>query len=453
MDLQQELLALIPDPARVSSGESILAAHGQDYSYHAPHPPQVVVFATSRDEVGMVLRFAQAKGVPVVACGARTSLEGHIIPMRGGISLDLSLMNRVLEVRPDDMLVRAQAGVTRMQLTRALRPHGLQFPLDPGADATLGGMAATNASGTTAVQFGVMRDQVLDLEVVLLDGSVIRTGGMAAKSSAGYNLTGLFIGSEGTLGVITEVTVRVRALPEASISVRATFADVVGACEAARALLSSGAGVARVELVDEHTVRAVNAAKGTAYHESPTLFLEFSGGRESVEADVRIAEEVCQDAAATDFAVERETEARNRLWEARHEAALAVMQTAPGKKQKVTDVCVPRSALPQAIREARATIDRYGVYGAILGHVGDGNYHVIFMVDPADVHEVELAEAINDEIVSYALAHGGTCTGEHGVGIGKMNYLAREHGDTVPWMRAIKRVFDPDGLLNPDKLF
>ena len=479
--LHSQLLELIPDSKRVSRGPSIVAAHSQDYSHHPPHQPDVVVFAESAEEVAKVLHFANHHRIAVTPCGVRTSLEGHAIPIHRGISLDVTPMNQVLEVRPQDFLVRVQPGVTRTQLNRELRKYGLHFPLDPGADASLGGMAATNASGTTAVRHGVMRDQVLDLEVVLADGSIIHTGGMSAKSSAGYHMTGLFIGSEGTLGVITELTLRVYPIPESTVAARAVFSDLAAASESSYGIMQSGIPIGRIELVDEHTIFAVNQAKGTTYMEKPTLFLEFEGSRAAVQEDVRIVEEICREAGSDpgtpgtpgtpgnaaaslsnvdntgggliDFVFETETEKRNLLWEVRHDAALAVIQTAPQKRMKVTDVCVPLSDLPEAIRMARETIDAYDTYGAILGHVGDGNYHVIFMVDPDNAEEMRIADEMNDKIVQYALSRGGTCTGEHGVGIGKMRYLAQEHPDTLPWMKRLKQVFDPNGILNPGKLF
>lgn len=434
-------------------GETIRDHHGQDLSYVRKGLPDVVVFARSKEDVSRVLAFADSHRLPVTPCGVRTSLEGHVIPVEGGVSLDLTQMNQILEIRPRDFLVRVQPGVTRMQLNKALKPYGLQFPLDPGADATLGGMAATNASGTTAVRYGVMRSQVLDLEVVLANGEIIRTGGLSLKSSAGYHLTGLFVGSEGTLCVITELTLRVYAIPETTVAVRAVFPQLSAAGDAAFDMMNSGIVIGRIELVDEFTMDAVNRAKGTSYDLRPTLFLEFHGSDAAVQADLAIAREVCNDSGCVDFIFETETEARNQLWDARHDAALAVIQTAPQKKMKVTDVCVPLSELSQAIRAARAIIDAHGIYGAILGHVGDGNYHVIFMVNPEDAKEMRVAEEVNRQIVRYALERGGTCTGEHGVGLGKIAYLAEEHADTLPYMKALKKLFDPNGILNPGKLF
>lgn len=453
MDLYAELAQRMGDRDRVSRGESVLDQHGRDLTYHQPHRPDIVVFPVNATEVSAVLRFASENAIPVTPCGVLTSLEGHIIPVRGGISMDMTRMSEVLEVRPGDFLVRVEPGVTRTQLNRALRSYGLQFPLDPGADATLGGMAATNASGTTAVRYGVMRNQVLSLQVVLADGSVIETGNMAFKSSAGYNLTGLFVGSEGTLGVITQLTLRVHPIPESTIAARAVFPDVQAACEAAYAIIGSGVPIGRVELVDDKTIAAVNQLKRTAYVEQPTLFLEFHGTAASVKGDVALGEELCREEGAVDFVFEVDEEARHQLWEARHDAALAIMQTAPGKRMKLTDVCMPIAALPDAIAHARQLLDTHGLYGAILGHVGDGNYHVEFMVDPDDADEMRVAEDVNHAIVQYALDRGGTCTGEHGVGMGKVQYLAQEHQDTIVWMQRLKQVFDPRGILNPGKLF
>ncbi len=453
MDLLKELRQQVDEPGRVSTGESVLDQHGRDLTYHTPHRPDGVVFAQTVNEVSRVMKFANEHKIPVVPYAQGTSLEGHVIPVYGGISLDLNGLNKILEIRPQDFLVRVQSGVTRSQLNHALHPHGLQFPLDPGADASLGGMAATNASGTTAVRYGVMRNQVLDLQVVLADGSVVRTGGMAFKSSAGYYLTGLFIGSEGTLGVITELTLRVYPVPEYTIAARAVFSDIATACNAAYGMMGSGIAVGRVELVDANTVQAVNRMKATNYVEQPTLFLEFHGTRKAVEADVQVAQEVCEEEGCRHFVFETDPQAREKLWEARHDAALAIMQTAPGKKMKLTDVCMPVSELPEAIRRARETIDSHGIYGAILGHVGDGNYHVEFMVDPENPEEMARADEVNDQIVRYALERGGTCTGEHGVGLGKMAYLEEEHKDTLPLMRRLKETFDPYHILNPGKVF
>ncbi|WAH41012.1 FAD-binding protein [Alicyclobacillus fastidiosus] len=448
-----ELTEIFPDKARVVRTESVLDAHGRDFTYHEPHLPDAVVFVKSQDEVVTVMRFAHSHQIPVVPFGAGSSLEGHVIPVEGGISLDFTQMNRIVEFRPDDFLVRVEPGVTREQLNDYLRHQGLFFPVDPGANATIGGMTATNASGTNAVRYGAMRDQVKGLEVVLADGTVLHTGGLAVKSSAGYNLTGLFVGSEGTLGVFTEITLRLQAIPQEVVAARAVFPDLDTVGKAAAELTSSGLSLGRIELVDAGTVRVVNAYKGTHYDEAPTLFLEFSGDPSGVARDVEMAQELCEGAGCTAILFERDKSAREKLWEARHHASLAMMASAPGKKHMVTDVCVPISALPGALHHARQTIDAYGLDGMILGHVGDGNYHAGFMVDPADDEDMARFRAVNEAIVEYALARGGTCTGEHGVGLGKRKYLAREHGDeALAAMRGIKRLFDPQGILNPEKV-
>ncbi|GMA51064.1 2-hydroxy-acid oxidase [Alicyclobacillus contaminans] len=450
---KEALAAALGRPDAVRTGDSVRNQHAGDLTYHTPHAPDAVVYPRSTVEVATVLRFANEHRIPVTPYGVGTSLEGHTIPLMGGITLNMTEMNQILEVRPGDFLVRVQPGVTRVALNHHLRSYGLQFPLDPGADATLGGMCATNASGTTAVRYGVMRNQVMDLEVVLADGTVIRTGSQAFKSSAGYHLTGLFVGSEGTLGVITELTLRLHAIPEHTAAARAVFASVRDACQAAYDIIASGVPIGRVELVDALTVSAVNRLKGTDYPEQPTLFLEVHGTQAAVAADLQLVLDICRENGAKAVVQETDPARRHQLWEARHDAALAISATAPGKKMKITDVCMPLSELPDAIHHARTTIDARGIYGAILGHVGDGNYHVQFMVNPEDKAELRAADEVNAELVRYALARGGTCTGEHGVGIGKMGFLREEHASTIGLMQQIKRAFDPNNILNPGKVF
>jgi D-lactate dehydrogenase (cytochrome) len=452
VDLRTELLRAVPDEARVSTSSSVLEEHGRDFSHHPPKPPDVVVFPVSTAEVAAALSFANERRVPVIPFGAGSSLEGHVIPIDGGISLDLTRMDRVLDLRPADLSATVQPGVMRSALARAAGEHGLFFPVDPGADASLGGMAATNASGTTTVRYGGMRAQVLALEVVLADGSVIRTGSRAVKSSAGYNLTSLFVGSEGTLGVITELTVRLYGIPEYTIAVRAAFPDVDAACRAAADIVGSGVLVTRVELLDAATIAAVNAYKGTAYPEEPSLFVEFGGTEEGVAGDLVATRELAEGEGASAFEYERDADARARLWEARHHCLFALLATAPGKVHKSTDVCVPVSELAGAVRHAREAVERHGLTAAVIAHAGDGNYHALFMLDPEDPAELEAADRLNAEIVEYALARGGTCTGEHGIGMGKLGYLEREHGDLLPLMRGLKRLFDPNGILNPGKV-
>jgi D-lactate dehydrogenase (cytochrome) len=444
-DLRAGLLRLVPDESRVSEVESVLDQHGADLSYHEPHRPDVVVYAQSTDEVSAVLAFANEAGVPVVPFGAGTSLEGHVIPLHGGISLDLTGMSDVVAVRPDDLTATVQAGVTRSQLEAAAGPHGLWFPVDPGADATLGGMAATNASGTTTVRYGGMRAHVLALEVVLADGRVVRTGTRAVKTSAGYNLTGLFVGSEGTLGVITELTLRLHPIPDRIVVARAAFPDVEAACRAAAAIIGAGVLVTRCELLDATTIAALNAFKGTTFPASPYLFLELSG-------DVDEVRELAEDEGASAFEAETDPTARTRMWDARHNALHASLALSPGSKAMTTDVAVPLSELAAAIEHARSALDASGLLGGIVGHVGDGNFHLAFLLDPADAESVARAEALNTALVEDALARGGTCTGEHGIGYGKLAYLAREHPDLLELYRGIKQLFDPNGIMNPGKV-
>ena len=450
-DLRSDLLGVVADERRVVDGESVLLEHGADLSYHAPHLPDVVVFAQSTAEVSAVLAYADGSGVPVVPFGAGTSLEGHVIPLRGGISLDLTRLDEIVALRADDLSATVQAGVTRSKLEAAAGPHGLWFPVDPGADATLGGMAATNASGTTTVRYGGMRTHVLALEVVLADGRVVRTGTRAVKTSAGYNLTNLFLGSEGTLGVITELTLRLHPIPEHVVVARAAFPSVESACRAAASLVAAGALLTRCELLDATTVAALNAFSGTSFPESPYLFLELGGSHAAVTGDLATVREVVDDEGATAFESESDPTARVQMWNARHNALMASLALAPGAKAMTTDVAVPVSELAAAIEQARLALDSSGLRGGIVGHVGDGNFHVAFLLDPDDATSLAQAESLNTALVEDALARGGTCTGEHGIGQGKLGYLEREHGDLVPLYRGLKELFDPRGILNPGK--
>jgi D-lactate dehydrogenase (cytochrome) len=449
-DLRSRLLRIIPDERRVTDGESALDQHAADLSYHEPRRPDVVVFPESTAEVAAVLELADATETPVVPFGAGTSLEGHVIPLHGGISLDLTRMNAILALRPDDLTATVQPGVTRSQLEAAAGPHGLWFPVDPGADATLGGMAATNASGTTTVRYGGMRAHVLALEVVLAGGRVIRTGSRAVKTSAGYNLTGLFVGSEGTLGVITELTLRLHPIPDDIVVARAAFPSVEAACRAAAAIIGSGVPVTRCELLDATTIAALNAFAGTGFPESPYLFIEFGGS--GVDADLETTRELAGDEGANAFESGRDPTARAQMWNARHNALMASLALNPGAKAMATDVAVPVSELAGAMEHARRALDESGLNGGIVGHVGDGNFHVAFLLDPDDAASIAKAEALNGRLVDDALARGGTCTGEHGIGFGKLAYLEREHGDLLPLFRELKQVFDPKGLLNPGKV-
>jgi D-lactate dehydrogenase (cytochrome) len=453
VDLLAGLGNILPEDRVISGGDDLQRHGGGVFTYHAPVRPDAVVYPESRDEVVEILRFAEEHRIPIVPFGQGSSLEAHTIPVNGGISLDLGRMDRILEVRPEDFIARVQPGLTHLTLNAALAEHELFFPVDPGWDASLGGMAGTNASGTNAVKYGVMRDQVLGLEVVLAEGTVMRTGGMAMKSSAGYDLTGLFVGSEGTLGVFTELILRLYPLPERIVAARAVFPDIEAAGGAAVAMIRTGMSIGRVELVDAGTVGAVNAYKGTDYAVAPTLFLEFSGSVAGVEDDVETARSISTAQGCSTFEVEADEEAREKLWEARHDAALAIRDLYPGMGMMSTDVCVPISDLPGALRHARETVESHGLDGSILGHVGDGNYHAVFPVDPDDEADQERAEAVNAEIVDYALQRGGTCTGEHGIGLGKTGHLQKEHGDSLPFMREINRIADPNGIMNPGKIF
>lgn len=436
---------------QISVNETIKELHGRDESYHAMQLPDIVVFPETAEQVSNIMKLSQQYAIPVVPFGLGSSLEGHVIPEQGGITVDFSLMNKVLHVDAEDFLVTVQPGVTRTQLNKELKKHGLFFTVDPGADATLGGMAATNASGTTSVKYGVMRDQVRDLEVVMADGTIIHTGNKAAKSSSGLHLNGLFVGSEGTLGCFTEMTLKVYGIPEFVTAARASFPSVKDAVEAVVSILQAGIPIARVELVDEQSMKQANKYSETAYPEQPTLFLEFHGNEAGLKQDVEFMEEIVQGHACEEIAFETDTAARNQLWEARHTLAYAYIHGFPGKKMMVTDVCLPISELAGAVGHARENLQALGLPGGIVGHVGDGNFHALIMMNMEDPDEVARAQEFNGRIVEYALERGGTCTGEHGVGLGKQKYQQQEHGAALDVMEKIKRALDPNNLLNPGK--
>lgn len=448
-----EQLIEILSKEQVSTNPTMLEQHSHDESYHSSSLPDVVVFPKTTNEVSKVVAFANEQKIPVVPFGLGSSLEGHVIPYAGGISLDLSLMNQILDVRNNDFLVKVQPGVTRSQLNKELKKNGLFFSVDPGADATLGGMAATNASGTTSVKYGIMRDQVRDLEVVLASGEVIHTGGLSAKSSSGYHLNGLIVGSEGTLGVITELTLRVYGIPESIMAARATFPNVQAAIDAVTTILSSGIPIARIELVDDRSIHQVNTYNELNYDENPTLFLEFHGNEAGLAQDVKFTKEIVTDLGCRDIQFESDTKAQLELWEVRHNLAYSFIHGFPGKKMMVTDVSLPLTELAGAILDARKKMDILQLEGALLGHVGDGNFHALLMIDMNNREEIQKAKEVNEHIVSYALQRGGTCTGEHGVGIGKSAYQQREHGPAYEVMKAIKLTLDPNGILNPGKIF
>ncbi|WP_404323965.1 FAD-binding protein [Cytobacillus firmus] len=451
MSLLQALREFLTEQ-QVTENQTVRELHGRDESYHMESLPDLVVFPETAQQVSEIVKLANKYKVPIVPFGLGSSLEGHVIPYEHGITIDFSLMNKVLEVRENDFLVRVQPGVTRTQLNKELKKYGLFFSVDPGADATLGGMAATNASGTTSVKYGVMRDQVRDLEVVLADGSIIHTGNLAAKSSSGYHLNGLFVGSEGTLGCFTELTLRVYGIPEHVTAARASFPSLNDAVEAVVSILQAGVPIARVELVDEPSMKQVNLFSETNYNESPTLFLEFHGNEAGLKQDVAFTREIVEDHHCLDIEFETDNAARNRLWEARHNLAYAYIHGHPGKKMMVTDVCLPISELSGAISHAREAVDTLGLPGGIVGHVGDGNYHTLLMIDMSNPEEVAKAEKFNEQIVLYALERGGTCTGEHGVGVGKQKYQQKEHGLALQVMEKIKNALDPENLFNPNKI-
>ncbi len=428
----------------------MLEQHARGESYDQAVLPEVVVFPESTAEVQAVVRYAYAEGVGITPVGANSSLEGHTVPVEGGISLDLSRMNRILEARPEDLLVVVQPGVTYPQVNERMRPHGLFFPIDPGAHATIGGMVATNASGTAAVRYGVTADYVLALELVTADGRVVRCGSRARKSASGYNLARLLCGSEGTLGIITEVTLRLVGLPEAASAARVPFADALSATSFVTALIQAGVPVARCELIDAKSVAAVNRYRNTAYPEEMTVFLEFHGNPPGVAADAALARELAEAQGALAFEASTDPEERARLWEARHSVFYAKVAANPGRRSLVTDVAVPISRLPEAVTSALADCEREGLNAYLVGHVGDGNFHlaIFFDDDPAALARVE---AVTHAMVMRALEVGGTCTGEHGIGLRKRKYMAAEHGEALALMRAVKQAFDPKGIMNPGK--
>jgi D-lactate dehydrogenase (cytochrome) len=452
-ELREALVEALGEDARVSDGDSERDLHAEDMTFHRPQRPDLVVYPSSTEEVSRVLAIASERRVPVTPFGAGSSLEGHVIPTQGGISLDLSRMNRVLEIAAEDLSATVQAGVTRTALERAAGEYGLFFPVDPGADATLGGMAATNAAGTTTIRYGKMRANVLALEAVLPDGTIIRTGSRARKTSAGYDLTGLLVGSEGTLGVITEVRVRLYGIPEHIVAQRISFPTIDAACRTAAAAVAAGSAVTRLELLDAWTLAAINAYRGSSYPEGPCLFVEAAGTEATVEADLALVRELAEAEGATEIVDERDPTARAKLWAARHDAAYAAAAASPGRHERATDTCVPVSELAGAVAYARSEVERLGIDAAIIGHAGDGNLHVSMQLDPGDAAKLAVADELVERLVVDALARGGTCSGEHGIGLGKIKALELEHGDIVPLMREIKRVFDPHGIMNPGKVF
>jgi D-lactate dehydrogenase (cytochrome) len=445
-----ELRAFFGD--RLSTTAAILAEHAQSESLVTAGQPDAVVFPRSTEDVAALARWSAAHLVPLIGWGAGTSLEGHALAITGGVVVDFRDMAAVLEIRPEDRLVRVQPGITREALNHELRTTGLMFPVDPGANASLGGMAATRASGTTAVRYGTMRDNVRGLTVVLADGTVIRTGTGAPKSSAGYDLTALIVGSEGTLGLITELTLRLHGQPEAVMTAVAAFPSVATAVDCVIATMQMGLTPARIEFLDADTVAACNAYSHLTLPLAPQLLVEFHGHPEGLAEDVRRFRDLAAGFGATGLDWAERQEDRTRLWTARHAAYRAILASRPGAKAVVTDVCVPISALAQAVEETRADIAASGLQGPILGHVGDGNFHAILLVDPIDTGEIATAKTLAERMAERALRLGGTITGEHGIGFGKRGMMAAEHGAAWPVMGTLKHALDPLNLMNPGKL-
>jgi D-lactate dehydrogenase (cytochrome) len=445
-----ELQTFLGDRLILSGAD--LKAHGQSEAWFPPTPPDAVAYPETTEEVSRIVATCARHHCPVTPWGTGTSLEGHALAIQGGITLDLSRMNRVLVVRPEDMQAVVQPGVTREALNTDLRATGLMFPIDPGANASLGGMAATRASGTTAVRYGTMRDNVMALEVVLADGRVIRTGSGARKSSAGYDLTGLFTGSEGTLGIITELTLKLHGQPEAVTAAVCAFDTFESAVDTVIATIQMGIPMARIEFVDETVAAIFNKANGSTLPEKPHLMVEFHGSETSAAEDARRFGEVVAEMGGAHFDWATTPEDRNRLWKMRHGAYPACIASRPGAMGLVTDLCVPISRLAEAVRETRDDIAASGIPGPILGHVGDGNFHAILLVARDNADELKTAKALARRMAERAIRLGGTMTGEHGVGMGKKDLMAMEHGEAWEVMARIKRALDPDGILNPGKV-
>ena len=445
-----ELRALVGE--RVSVSAAVREHHGKDESYFPYAPPDAVVFPESTEEVRDIVDICRRHRVPMIPYGVGTSLEGHILAIRGGVCIDMSRMNQVLAVHEEDLDAVVQAGVTRKQLNEYIKHTGLFFPIDPGADATLGGMSATRASGTNAVRYGTMRENVLSLKVVLADGRIIQTSRRAKKSSAGYDLTRLFVGSEGTLGIITEVTVKLHPVQAAMSAAVCAFPTIEGAANTVIQTLQMGIPVARSELLCATTMAALNAYSKMSYREMPTLLLEFHGSEASVVEQAETVQELARENGGLDFQWATKAEERSKLWEARHHAYFACLQLKAGARALSTDVCVPISRLAECIVATTQDIEKASMPIPLFGHVGDGNFHCVILVDPNNPADVDEAKAFNVRVVKRALAMEGTCTGEHGIGIGKQSYLAEELGEAVDLMRDLKRTFDPENLLNPGKI-
>lgn len=438
---------------RFSAAQAVRDQHGRDESWAKPAPPDAVVFPHSTEEVVEIVKICAAHGLPIIPYGAGTSLEGHVTAIQGGVSIDLMQMNRILQVNAEDLDVVVQPGVRRKQLNEYLRDTGLFFPIDPGADASIGGMVSTRASGTNAVRYGTMRENVLALTVVMSDGRVIRTSKRAKKSAAGYDLTRLFIGSEGTLGIITEITVKLYGIPEAMAAATCSFATLEGAVNTVIQTIQAGIPVARIELLDDVQAAAINAYSKLDLPVQNMLMLEFHGSEAGVAEQAEMVQAIASEHGGNGFKWATKAEERAKMWEARHAAAYACKALRKGCEIMATDVCVPISRLAECILETKEDVVKTGLTAPLVGHVGDGNFHLSVVVDRNNPQEVETVEAFSERLVHRALRMEGTCTGEHGIGHGKMKYLTAEHGEAVAVMRAIKKALDPDNLMNPGKIF
>jgi len=439
---------------RVSTNESVLDSHGRDESAFPPVRPSAVVMVHSTEEVSKVLAYCNAEKIPVVAFGVGSSLEGHVLPLFGGISLDISEMDKILQISPDDLTVRVQAGVKRMALNKKLSSDGLFFSVDPGADATIGGMTSTGAAGTTTVRYGSMRENVLKLTAVLADGTVMEVGRETRKLSAGYDLARLIVGSEGTLAVVTEITLRVFGIPEKMAAAVCRFKSLEDGVQAAIAIVRSGVAIARCEFLDAQSIKNVNAHDGISLQEAPTLLFEFHGSPRGVEEDAQVVQEITSEFGGTDFEWTAEEGERRKLWQARHNAYWAGIAAHPGKRGISTDAAVPLSKLADAVAVSEKILSASGFPFSILGHVADGNFHTFIITDPKNPNELDEIRKITHEMTSAIIAMGGTCTGEHGIGAGKIDSLLEEAGSaSVDVMRLIKKALDPNGILNPGKIF
>lgn len=446
-------LYTLTDKDRVSTSKALCEQHGTDESYHKAQAPDVVVFTLSTKEVSDVVKLCATHKVPVIPYGTGTSLEGHIAALHGGVCIDLSQMDKVIEARPEDMDVTVEAGVTRKALNEYLRDTGLFFPIDPGADASLGGMASTRASGTNAVRYGTMRENVLALTVVTPNGDIVKTASRAKKSAAGYDLTRLYVGAEGTLGIVTEVTLRLYGIPETISAAVCPFPGLEEAVNTVISIIQCGIPVARMELLDDRQMYAVNQYSKLDYEVAPTLFFEFHGSPSSVEEQIEMVKSLAEDFCGKNFQWASKLEDRDRLWNARHNAYYAALALRPGCKGVSSDACVPISRLAEAIMATKQDIEDSFLDGTIVGHVGDGNFHTLFAFMPDDEKELAEAKRLNARIVERAIAMDGTCTGEHGIGHGKMKYLESEFGEAgLEIMRSLKKALDPDNIMNPGKI-